>query len=360
MTELRVLDFGIQPVLDSQAVYHGVAEAMRPGDAPVLTLVTPAAPYVCIGLHQDLEGEVDLDYCAQQGLLVIRRHVGGGAVYLDSGQLFFHFIYPRGRGPARVTDIYATYIEPVVRTYRRFGIPAVMRPINDIQVAGRKIGGTGAASIGDATVFVGSFLFDFDAQTMSRCLRVPSEKFRDKLFTSLSEYITSFRRELGAHAPSPATVQTAFLDGAAAALDVALRPGRPSPQELAAIEDWKRRLADPEWTRRAGRRGGADRVKISASTHLGEGRHKAPGGLLRVRLLTHEGRIAEVELFGDFTCLPEAGVARLAEALGGAPLEPEALLRRIESAMAALSLDMPGVRAKDWLAVILDAAGRAA
>jgi lipoate-protein ligase A len=51
-------------------------------------------------------------------------------------------------------------------------------------VAGRKIGGTGAASIGEATVMVGSFMFDFDTETMSRCLKVPSEKFRDKLKAS--------------------------------------------------------------------------------------------------------------------------------------------------------------------------------
>ena len=44
-----------------------------------------------------------------------------------------------------------------------------------------QLGGTGAASIAEATVMVGSFMFDFDTQTMVHCLKVPSEKFRDKL-----------------------------------------------------------------------------------------------------------------------------------------------------------------------------------
>ena len=62
------------------------------------------------------------------------------------------------------------FIEPVVRTYRELGVQADYRPINDIHVAGRKIGGTGAASIGEATVMAGSFMFDFDTATMAKCL----------------------------------------------------------------------------------------------------------------------------------------------------------------------------------------------
>ena len=44
---------------------------------------------------------------------------------------------------------------------------------------GRKISGTGAAQIEDMHVLVGNFLQDFDFKTMSRCLRMPDEKFRE-------------------------------------------------------------------------------------------------------------------------------------------------------------------------------------
>ena len=152
-------------------------------------------------------------------LPVIRRQVGGGAVYLDRNQMFFHFIYPRDKAPQYAANLYPLFCEPAVRTYRDFGVAAEYRPINDIQVAGRKIGGTGAASIGEATVMVGSFMFDFDTATMARCLKVPSEKFRDKLKTTLDDYMTTMTREL-ATVPSRDDVKARFLKHCAAVLGV--------------------------------------------------------------------------------------------------------------------------------------------
>ena len=193
---LRVLDFGFVPALRSQAVYHGVADTIAADGEPVLTLVNPDTPYVCVGVHQEVPREVDEAYCAADGLPIIRRHVGGGAVYLDRNQMFFHFMYPRTKAPQYAVNLYPRFIEPVVRTYRELGVEAEYRPVNDIQVKGRKIGGTGAASIGEATVMVGSFMFDFDTATMAHCLKVPSEKFRDKLRQTLDDYMTTMAKEL--------------------------------------------------------------------------------------------------------------------------------------------------------------------
>lgn len=171
---LRVIDFGNVSALSSLAAFHGLAEALRPGDDPILSFVSPETPFVCVGVHQEIAKEVDEDYCRANGLPIYRRRVGGGAVYLDHNQLFTHFIYPNDKVPAYAVNLYPMFIEPVVRTYRELGVQADYRPINDIHVAGRKIGGTGAASIGEATVMAGSFMFDFDTATRPsacRCLR---------------------------------------------------------------------------------------------------------------------------------------------------------------------------------------------
>ena len=80
---IRLLDLDLVSPLRSQTVYHAVAHAMTPETPDTIILVSPADPYVCIGYHQDLAQEVDLDYCRQQHLPVYRREVGGGAVYLD-------------------------------------------------------------------------------------------------------------------------------------------------------------------------------------------------------------------------------------------------------------------------------------
>ncbi|EEW23777.1 lipoyl protein ligase domain-containing protein [Rhodobacter ferrooxidans] len=352
---LRVIDFGLVPGLRSQAVYHGLAETLGPDSDPILSLASPATPYVCVGMHQDIEKEVDTAFCAAHGLPVWRRQVGGGAVYLDHNQLFTHFIYPEAKAPSRADQLYPMFIEPVVRTYREMGINAVWRPVNDIQVDGRKIGGTGAASIGQATVMVGSFLLDFDTATMAKCLKVPSEKFRDKLRQTLDDYMTTMVKELG-HLPDRADLKARFLRHCADALGVQPVADQPTRAEWVAIEQAEAMLSDPEWTDVQHRKTVALGVKIAADTHLTEAARKAPGGLVRVNLLAREGRVADLLISGDFTCLPPDGVDRLCDSLKGVALDEAALTAAATAAIARLGLDLPGVAAADLAATILAAA----
>ena len=352
--KLRVLDFGTVSALRSQAVYHGLAAAIGPASDPILSLASPQTPYVCVGLHQDIEKEVDLAYCGAQGLPVWRRHVGGGAVYLDQNQLFTHFVYPQAKAPTRADRLYPLFIEPVVRTYREMGIAAAWRPVNDIQVDGRKIGGTGAAQIGAATVMVGSFLMDFDTATMARCLKVPSEKFRDKLRQTLDDYMTTMVRELGT-VPDRAEIKRLFLRHCGEVLGVTPVTDQPTEAEWRAIETAEAELADPEFIDVQHRKQVALGVKIAADTHLTEAARKAPGGLLRVTLLERQGRIADLVLSGDFTCLPPEGVDALACRLIGVSLSPEALETAVAAAMADLGLDMPGVTAADLAQTVMAA-----
>ncbi|MFP4683988.1 MAG: lipoate--protein ligase [Ectothiorhodospira sp.] len=351
---LRVLDLGHQPPLRSQAVYHGIAAALTAGGDPVLSLVNPSAPYVCVGLHQDIALEVDEAYCRERDLPVIRRRVGGGAVYLDQNQLFFHFIYPADLAPRRIADIYAHFTDPVIETYRRLGVDAHFRPVNDIQVNGRKIGGTGAATLGQATVMVGSFLFDFDVDTMARCLKVPSEKFRDKLRQGMNDYITTLARELE-DPPTRKQVIATFLQALEDRLGVSPVPDTPIPDEEAAIAEQERTLADPEWTHQKGRRFVEDGVRIAADTYLAEGAEKAPGGLIRARLLSRDGRVRDLSLSGDFTVFPETGMDRIARALRGQPLDLEGLEVAVSRAMVQEGLDLPGVEPRHIATAILNA-----
>lgn len=352
---LRVLDFGLVPALRTQAIYHGIAHALKQGDDPVLTIVSPSNPYVCVGMHQEIGKEVDEDFCKSQGLPVIRRHVGGGAVYLDRNQMFFHFMFPREKAPQLAANLYPRFIEPVVRTYRELGVNAEYRPVNDIQVNGRKIGGTGAASIGEATVMVGSFMFDFDTATMAKCLKVPSEKFRDKLKSTLDDYMTTMTKEMAA-LPDRKDVLDRFLKHCADVLGVEPQFDQPTPAEIEAIAEQERELSDPEWTYRQGRKLNELGVKISAGRHLTESAHKARGGLIRTHLLSRDGHVEELMLSGDFTCLPEEGVDRLAAALHGAPLDQEKLAQAAARAMADLKLDMPGVTDADIATAVMAAA----
>lgn len=343
---LRVLDFGLVSAMRSQAVYHGLAETISTDSDPILSLASPQTPYVCVGMHQDIAKEVDEDFCKAHDLPIYRRHVGGGAVYLDHNQLFTHFVYPRAKAPEFAVNLYPRFIEPVVRTYRDYGINAAYRPVNDIHVDGRKIGGTGAASIGEATVMVGSFMLDFDTATMSKCLRVPSEKFRDKLRQTMDDYMTTMLKQLGT-LPDRDELIGRFLGHCAEVLGVEPVLDQPTEAELAAIARAEVDLADPDWIRSGARRHMLPGVKISEGLHLSEGAHKAPGGLIRVQLLARDDTIADIGITGDFTCLPPDGVERLCDTLKGQALDAGTLTATTEQGMKRLKIEMPGVGAED-------------
>lgn len=352
---VRVIDFGYVPALSSQAIYHGIADALLPKNDPVITLINPTDPYLSVGALQDVQHEVNEDYCRARGLPIIRREIGGGAVYLDRNQMFYHYIFPRRQAPATADELYPWFIKPVVYTYRSFGIDAVYRPVNDIHVAGRKIGGTAAALIGHAVVLGGSFMLDFDGATMARCLKVPSEKLRDKLSTTLADYVTSMSRLLPA-IPDRATIKRHYLEAVSVHLgQPLLRNSGPTAAERAAIAAREVKMAHPDFTYRAGCRRPAAGVKVTAGVHLTEGATKALGGLIWVLLLERDGHIADLEISGDFTCLPAAGVAELAARLRGAALAGPSLTRAIAAVIADLGLDLPGVTAADLARAIASA-----
>ena len=348
---MRVIDCGQVSAVLSQSIWHGVAACMNPEDDPALTLVNPRDPYVCIGFHQNAGLEVDERYCATRGIAVLRRRLGGGAVYIDDNQLIFHFVFPRRHAPKRVDRLYPMFIEPVVRTYRDLGIDAAYRPINDIHVDGRKIGGTAAAILDQATVLGGMFLFDFDAATMARCLKVPSEKFRDKLLTTLEDYVTSMRRLLP-HVPSRETVKSIFLRHVADCLNVVPQNSVTDEREDVAIAEEAAHMSDPAWTSRTGRKFVSRGVKVAADTYLTEGSSKAPGGLIRIRLLAREDRIVDIEISGDFTCHPASGIESLADRLRGASLSGSYLVDTIAGIIATLGLELPGVGPEHLAAAI--------
>lgn len=282
---IRLLDLGLVSHLRSQTIYHGLAYARTDETPDTIVLATPREPYVCVGFHQDVERELDLAYCAERGLPVLRRETGGGAVYLDRDQLFVQWVMAPGRLPARVERRFELFTRPLVETYRELGIPAHFHPANDVHVGDRKIVGTGAAHIGNADVLVGNLIFDFDIDVMARILRAPSEAFRDLVDRSLRRYMSSMRRELGT-APEPAEVARLYVDKCAAALDAELRPGGLTPGELQAIEAVDRRFEDPGFLFQTGgmRRPG---VKIHEEVHVIESVDGA-----RV----HRGRIEELSL----------------------------------------------------------------
>lgn len=355
MRTVRLIDAGSVPAVRSQTVYHAAARAMRPDSADTIIVVSPADPYVCVGFHQDAEKEVDLATCAERGLPVLRRQVGGGAVYLDPGQVFLQWVFHPERLPATLEEQFALYVRPLVETYRALGIAAELRPVNDVHVAGKKIGGTGAAQIGLARVLVGSLMFEFDKRTMARVLKVPSEKMRDKVVAGLEAYMTTIREQL-AELPPREDVVSLYLERCREALGAEIVPGRWTAEEEAEARRLDERFASREWLEgRGGRRGRG--VKIHEDVHVVEGAYKAPGGLVRVTATLHDHRIDDLALSGDFTLLPADGLGALEDAGRGLALDHDALVAAMSAVYRELDLRSPGLEPEDLARAIVLAAG---
>lgn len=291
MKRLRVLDLGSSTPLRSQACYHGIAEAMQPDDDAVLILTSPNTPYLSVGLHQDITQEIDLGYCRQAGLAIIRRHTGGGTVLLDENQLFFHFIIPYGRGPQSPRELYPLFIEPIVRCYQALGINARWVAPNDIQVDGRKIGGTGAARINQASILVGSILFSFDHALMARCVLAPSEDYRQWFTRALATHMTTLDQQL-VQRPTHLDIMNRLLPELQHCLGLSTCFDTPGRHELASIADWEHQLLDPDWLHQTGRKAVTHGVKIAWGVYLTE--TKTAG--IRVLMLQNKGCIAELLL----------------------------------------------------------------
>lgn len=344
---LRVIDQGEASPVASHAVPYGIAAVMAADADPVMTLCNAAAAYLSVGANQDVAREVDEAWCRERGLPVLRREVGGGAVLIDRNQLYFHFVLPRCLASEQSDRLFRRFVAPVVATYADLGIAATHRPPGDVQAGGRKLGATASAEIGEAVVVAGSFLFDFDRETMARALRVPDEAFRDLLRRGLAEHMATMRELLPA-LPTRDRVKTLFLDHVAACFECAPGYDQPTPLEKTAIDAAAARHGDETWIQKRGRKLVAGGVKLAEGVRLTEGERRTAAGLVRARLVEQDGRIRDLELTGDGTCFPADGLERLAARLVGLSLEARSEMEaEIAAAIGDLGFDIPGVSAFD-------------
>ncbi|MGA9532744.1 MAG: lipoate protein ligase C-terminal domain-containing protein [Anaerolineales bacterium] len=337
---MDVYDLGTVPWRLSQTYYHALAYLRRPG----LILLQPGSPYVCLGYHQDARVELDLDYVNQQAIPLFRREVGGGAVYLDRGQLFYQFVFDKEdpRLPASKDAFYRKFLEPVVATFRDFGLPAEFKPVNDILVGGRKISGNGAAEIGESVVLVGNFMLDFNYDQMARVLRVPDEKFRDKVHKSLAENLTTMKRELR-EPPTLQELSKRLLENSAPLVGGWTPAEIDSEIKQKAEEIWESH-SQPQWTffNDARRRDGRE-IKIAEGVSIVQKVVKLPGGLVRVTATNKSGSLYDIHLSGDFFIYPQEAVVELEHTLEGTEYRADRLTAVIEDFFERRQVEAPGL-----------------
>ena len=347
----RLIDLGKAEPYTAQTFYEAVAETVHKGTSPnTLLLVQPASSYACIGYHQDLEKEIDQGYVEDAGLPVIRRSQGGGATYLDENQVFYQVVFRDSLAlPRRVDALFERLLAVTVAGYRCLGVPAEFKPLNDVVVEGRKISGNGAGLQETATILVGNFIMDLNYAQMARVLRVPDEKFRDKMVKSMEQWVTSLKRELG-ESPPPGRVKEVYIEEFQKLLEVKLARGEPSEEERRVFrEETLPRHRSREWLYMDTPRGKPGRsVKIAHDVKVVEADHKA-GKLIRLRAEVKGTEILDLRITGDLFVVPKEAVAELEAALIGTMLEEDDLMRVITRFYDEKGPESPGIGPRDYV-----------
>ena len=348
---VRLLDLGYVSYLHSQTIYHAVAYCATEASQGTIIILNPREPYVCIGYHQVLEKEIDTEYCSQKRIPFLRREVGGGTVYLDKEQLFFQCIFPSGSVPMKVDNLYKLFLQPAVNTYRKMGLDARYRPANDIQIGDKKICGTGAGRIGDASVVVGNIMFDFDHGEMSRVLRVSSEAFRNKVFEAMEAYVTTLRAELN-YIPEREAVKGLLISEFETTLGVSLQRGDLRPDERQMVAELDGRFTDRGWLHEEGGKVNGW-IKITTDVRVMESEYRSAGGPVKVLLRLKNDTIDDIVISCEFAFHSEIDLKGLEDHLIGQPVEAGSLLRTIKSFYASNDLQSAAITPDDMVRAIM-------
>jgi lipoate-protein ligase A len=340
----RLLDTGTQPAANNIALNRVLLESRQSNKSPNTLRFLGFEPCALLGFHQSAAQELNLDYCAEQGITIQRRITGGGAIYFDTTQLGWElYLDKQTVGTADMTAISRRICTAVARGISSLGVTAEFRPRNDIEVDGRKVSGTGGAFDGDALMYQGTLLISFDIEKMLRVLNIPAEKLSDKAIASARERVTNLEALLG-YVPDRDIVITALKSAIADEFNVDFLAGELNEFECALYDEAIREIDDPEWVALIDLPA-RDRPTLTAS-------HKFPAGLLRVNVAYDQvmQRVKQVWFSGDVFISPRRTLVDLEAALRDS--HKDSLEKIILSFFAQRSVDMLTLTPENILGLI--------
>ncbi len=112
---------------------------------PTLRLYTYHSYCALVGRFQNVENEIRVGYCRENGITINRRPTGGGAIIMGVDQLGVALTL-QGRDDdsySRAREMMGDFSEGLVRGLNQLSVEARFRRKNDIEVNGRKLVGLG-------------------------------------------------------------------------------------------------------------------------------------------------------------------------------------------------------------------------
>jgi lipoate-protein ligase A len=194
---------------------------------------------------------------------------------------------------------------------------------------------------------------DLDYMQMARVLKVPDAKFRDKMASSMEQWVSSLKKELG-EVPSPTKIKEVYVKVFSEQLGVELIKDSPTLEEYSIYRnETLPRHTSREWLYmeaplyKPGRA-----VKIAHGVKVVEVDHKARK-LLRLRAEVQDEQIIDLWITGDFFVVPKEAIHQLEQRLIGSMLDENELNDKISKFYDENILESPGVSVMDYVDALM-------
>ncbi|OCA84333.1 lipoate--protein ligase [Bacillus sp. FJAT-27225] len=241
-------------------------------------------PSIIIGKNQNTVEEINTDYVEANGIHVVRRLSGGGAVYHDLGNLNFSFIT---KDDGESFHNFKKFTEPVVAALHRLGVNAELSGRNDIVVEGRKISGNAMFSTRGRMFSHGTLMLDSEIDAVVSALKVKKEKIESKGIKSIRSRVANISEFLDRKITMDefrSLLLNYIFDGAESI-----------PEYKLTDSDWEKihQLSEERYQNWDWNYGKSPKFNLQRS-------HRFPVGSIDLRLEVNKGRIEDCKIYGDF------------------------------------------------------------
>jgi lipoate---protein ligase len=269
-------------------------------------------PSIIIGKNQNTIEEINTEYVERNGIHVVRRLSGGGAVYHDLGNLNFSFI-TKDDGDSFLN--FRKFTEPIIEALKKLGVNAELSGRNDIIVEGRKISGNAQFSTRGRMFSHGTLLFDSKIENIVSALNVKKDKIESKGIKSVRSRVSNISEFL----KEKMTIE----EFRSILLESIFGKEKEIPEYVLTEEDWanihklsRERYQNWEWNY-----GKSPKFNLQHS-------HRFPAGQIDVRLEVQKGIIENCKIYGDF--FGAGDVAEIEEKLIGKRYEKSEIEKALQ------------------------------
>lgn len=241
-------------------------------------------PSIIIGRNQNTIEEINQEYVEKNGIHVVRRLSGGGAVYHDLGNLNFSFIT---KDDGESFHNFRKFTEPVVAALKKLGVHAELSGRNDIEADGKKISGNAQFSTGGRMFSHGTLLFNSEMDHVVAALKVKKDKIESKGIKSVRSRVANISEFL----TEKMTVEEFRL----LVLKSIFQGAEEIPEYKLTDEDWKKinRLSQERYQQWDWNYGKSPKFNLQRS-------HRFPVGQIDIRFEVNKGIIDNCKIYGDF------------------------------------------------------------